>query len=138
MTIHGEIVVMPFLAVNGPKGTYYHVWKSLKLQSFSKTNPKTCFHASFTLIGFPSSLTLPPKKAPTSISKSSLLHSLKLGSVASFAFTCPLGLLKSVPLTTTEDALPWYPMGICSQFSFKAFCGPLMIEPTLNACALDE
>ncbi len=40
VTIQGEIVLNPFLAVNGPKGTYSHTWKSLKLQSFSKTSPK--------------------------------------------------------------------------------------------------
>lgn len=78
--IQGEIVDIPFLAVKGPKGTYYQTWKSLKLQSFSKTKPKTKSQASFTLIGFPNSFKLPPRKAPISISKSSLLQSLKVGS----------------------------------------------------------
>ncbi len=45
VTTHGEIVDIPFLAVKGPNGTYYQVWKSLKLQSFKRTKPNTCFQA---------------------------------------------------------------------------------------------
>ena len=106
MTIHGEIVEIPFLAVNGPSGTYSQVWKSLKLQSFNKTNPKILFHASLTFNGLPSLFVVPPIKAPTYISKSSLLQSEKLGDGASLAFVCPLGLIKSVPLATIDEALP--------------------------------
>lgn len=87
MIIQGEIVERPFLAVKGPRGTYSHVWKSLKLQSFNMTRPKTLFHASFTLIGCPSSLVDPPIKAPIYTSKSSLLHYENEGIVASLALT---------------------------------------------------
>lgn len=65
VTIQGEIVDIPFLAVKGPRGTYYQVCKSLKLQSLKRTKPNTWFHASLTLIGFPSWFGLPPIKAPT-------------------------------------------------------------------------
>ena len=107
VTIHGDIVDIPFFAVNGPSGTYYHVWKSLKLQSFKITKPNTWFQASLTLMGFPSSLPDPPIKAPIYTSKSSLLQSLNDGSVASLALTCPLGLLNYFPLTTIDEDLPW-------------------------------
>lgn len=92
--------------MKGPRGAYYHVWKSLKLQSLRMTNPKTLFQASLTLRGFPSSLQVPPRKAPIYTSKSNLLQSENDGWVASLALTCPLGLLKGVPEVTTEEARP--------------------------------
>lgn len=66
------------------------------------------------------------------------MHSEKDGKVASLPFTCPLGLTRGVPLTDIVEDLPWYPIGIWSQFSFKAFAGPRIIEPTLKAWDLDE
>ena len=63
-------------------------------------------HASLTLIGFPNSLREPPRKAPISTSKSSLLQSVKTGEVASLPLNCPLGLLRGVPDTTIDEDLP--------------------------------
>lgn len=90
-----------------------------------------CSAAWVTLIGLPSSFPF-PIKAPTSSSKSSLFHSLQVGVLPS-ADTCPLGLRISVPLSTTDEALPWYPTGRWSQFGCNALSGPLNIHPTLKA-----
>jgi hypothetical protein len=80
---------------------------SLALQSFNKTNPNIFYSASFTFIGYPKLFVFPPKKAPISNSKSSLLHSEKIGSwVFGSFYTYPLGLRISVPEITTLDDLP--------------------------------
>ncbi len=49
-------------------------------------------------------------KAPISSSKSNLLHSVKLGTSEVGGFVYPLGLTISVPLITTVELLPWYPI----------------------------
>ena len=64
------------------------------------------FQAQFTLIGLPNSFVVPPIKAPIYISKSNLLQSENLGYLASFAFTCPRGLLNYVPETTIDEERP--------------------------------
>ena len=87
--------VQKFFEVKGPRGTYSHACTSLALQSFSKTTPKIWLSASLISIGSPKLFDFPPKKKPTSSSKSR--HSVGswveplLGSALSI-WICPLGL----------------------------------------------
>ena len=45
----------------------------------------------------------------------------------------PDGLFILVPDITIDEARPWYPTGICSQFGNNAFLGSLNIFPTFIA-----
>ena len=69
---------------------------------------------------------------------SSNLDGPNTGGASSSGRCWPLGRTTSVPLTTTEDARPWYPTGRCSQFGMSAFSGPRNMVPTLVACCRDE
>ena len=51
---------------------------------------------------------------------------------------CPYGRVTGVPDTTTDDARPLYPMGMCNQFGGNAFSAPRNIVPTLVAWFLLE
>src|SRR5205085_8850609 len=105
VTTHGEIDVAKFFARKGPKGWYSHVCISLALQSLTNTIPNICSFAFSTEID---SLNLfpVPIKNPVSSSKSISLQGPNTGAGASVGLVCPLGRTISVPLTTTELALP--------------------------------
>src|SRR4029077_8684578 len=106
-------------------------------QSFNSTKPKiissACASVSISPIGDDC-----PTTAPISSSKSSRLHGPKLGSSAFGGFNCPHGRRTLVPETTTVDARPLYPIGICSQFGCSALSLPPHMTPNLVACSFDE
>lgn len=70
VTIHGDIVVAKFLAVNGPNGIYSHFWMSRALQSFINDNPKMWFGACSAVMRSPNFVGALPMYVATSNSKS--------------------------------------------------------------------
>ena len=62
----------------------------------------------------------------------------KTGGALSSGRVCPLGRTTGVPLTTTDDARPWYPTGRWSQLGMSALSGPRNMTPTFVACWRDE
>jgi hypothetical protein len=69
VTTQGEITLIMFLEVKGPRGTYSQFWTSLKDTSLRITYPKILSQASETLIGLPRRFPV-PTSVPISSSKS--------------------------------------------------------------------
>ena len=67
VTTQGDMVVLKFLARNGPRGTYSHFCISRALQSFMTTMPKICWSHDCTGMGSPSGLPGPMKNAYSNV-----------------------------------------------------------------------
>ena len=86
-------------------------------------------------IGFPNVLDFPMIVA-NSNSKSTLID--ELNTISSPFLTCPLGITILVPEATIEEDLPWYAIGMCNQFSIRAFSADRNKRPTFSAWFLLE
>ena len=136
VTIQGDMVEAKLFPKKGPNGTYSQAWISLADQSLNCTNPKMYSSASSIGILSPKLLEAVVINA-ISNSKSNNFDGPKPGVfVPSFGLVCPYGLLIFVPDGIIEELLPWYPIGMWSQFGSNAFSGSLNKLPTLVACSL--